>query len=152
MTGSKRPSTSSLRRFITSRPYVPIAELRRRFGLDEPDDVCRVERPGQAVYLGLPEREATKIADLWARDEIGLELSVEVRAPVVVGIYPMRIARFVTDSGFVHGTPVGNGAGHPPMNGLANGHVNGHVSHSLPPDGTPRPRLDPAAPPPSPSR
>ena len=26
-----------------------------------------------------------------------MELSVEVRAPVVVGIYPMRIARFVID-------------------------------------------------------
>ncbi len=122
MTGSKRPSTSSLRRFITSRPYVPIAELRRRFGLDEPDEVCRVERPGEMAYLGLPEREATKIADLWARDEIGLELSVEVRAPVVIGIYPMRIARFVTDSGFIHGTPNGNSATHAPTNGHADGH------------------------------
>ena len=97
MTGSKRPSTSSLRRFLTSRPDVPIAEIRRRFMLDEPDAVCRIERDGQAAYLGLPEREATKIAELWLRDEIGLELSVEVRAPVVVGIYPMRIARFVID-------------------------------------------------------
>jgi hypothetical protein len=150
MTGSKRPSTSSLRRFITSRPYVPIAELRRRFGLDEPDEVCLVERPGQMAYLGLPEREATKIADLWARDEIGLELSVEVRAPVVIGIYPMRIARFVTDGGFVHGTPVSNGAGHPPMNGHApvNGaaQMNGHSRPSTEPrrlDEVPPP-LDPA--------
>ena len=144
MTGSKRPSTSSLRRFITSRPYVPLAELRRRFGLDEPDDVCRVERPGQSAYLGLPEREATKIADLWARDEIGLELSVEVRAPVVVGIYPMRIARFVTDGGFIHGTP--NGNGHAPTNG----HANGHAPEPRPADAAPRPALDPAASPPPP--
>lgn len=130
MTGSKRPSTSSLRRFITSRPYVPIAELRRRFGLDEPDDVCLVERPGETAYLGLPEREATKIADLWARDEIGLELSVEVRAPVVVGIYPMRIARFVTDGGFIHGTPNGNGNGNGLSHAPTNGHapMNGHAS------------------------
>ena len=34
MSASKRPSTSSLRRFITSRPYVTVAELRRRFGLE----------------------------------------------------------------------------------------------------------------------
>ena len=100
MTGSKRPSTSSLRRFITSRPYIPIAELRRRFGLDEPDEVCWIAHNGTSAYVGLPEREATKIGDLWARDEIGVELSVEVHAPVVVGIYPMRIARFVTDGGF----------------------------------------------------
>lgn len=103
MTGSKRPSTSSLRRFLTSRPYVPIAEIRRRFLLDEPDAICRIERDGESAYLGLPEREAQKIADMWARDEIGLELSVEVRARVVVGIYPMRIARFVTDHGGVYG-------------------------------------------------
>lgn len=127
MTGSKRPSTSSLRRFITSRPYVPIAELRRRFALDEPDAVSRIQRDGSVAYVGLPEREATKIGDLWARDEIGLELSVEVHAPVVVGIYPMRIARFVTDgyaapmNGNGHAVPPVNGNGHPapPVNGQA---------------------------------
>lgn len=47
--------------------------------------------------MGLPEREALKLEDLWSRDEIGVELSVEVRAPVVVGVYPMRIARYVMD-------------------------------------------------------
>ena len=116
MSANKRPSTSSLRRFITTRPYVAIAELRRRFGLDDPDAMTRLERDGQIVWIGLPEREATKLQDLWLRDEIGLELSVEVRAPVVVGIYPMRIARYMMDgapgngsNGFhpapVYGTP-----------------------------------------------
>ncbi len=104
MTGSKRPSTSSLRRFLTSRPYVPIAEIRRRFILDEPDAVCRIERDGEVAYLGLPDREAAKIADLWLRGEIGLELSVEVRAPVVIGIYPMRIARFATEHPYLPGS------------------------------------------------
>src|SRR2546426_10496645 len=98
MSSSKRPSTSSLRRFITSRPYVPVAEIRRRFGIDDPDCMCRVERSGESVFVGLPEREAMKVQDLWLRGEIGLERSVEVRAPVVVGIYPMRIARYVVDS------------------------------------------------------
>jgi hypothetical protein len=99
MSGSKRPSTSSLRRFITSRPYVAVAELRRRFGLDDPDAMARVQRNGDIAWIGLPEREATKLQDLWQRDELGLELSVEVRAPVVVGVYPMRIARYLTDGG-----------------------------------------------------
>ncbi len=107
MSASKRPSTSSLRRFITTRPYVTIAELRRRFFLDC-DGVTRVERPGSIAYVGLPEREALKLQDLWQRDEIGLELSVEVRAPVVVGIYPMRIARFVQEQ-------VGNGHAAAPL-------------------------------------
>lgn len=56
-----------------------------------------VRRNGTTAYIGLPEREAAKIQDLWLRDEVGVELSVEVRAPVVVGVYPMRIARFVLD-------------------------------------------------------
>ncbi len=115
MSASKRPSTSSLRRFITTRPYVAVAELRRRFGLDEPDCVTRVESDGRSVFVGLPEREALKIQDLWQRGEIGLELSVEVRAAVVVGVYPMRIARFVQEHGPYPVVAAGNG--HP-----SNGH------------------------------
>ena len=99
MSGSKRPSTSSLRRFISSRPYVAVAELRRRFALDDPDAVSRLERDGTIVWVGLPEREATKLEDLWRRNEVGLELSVEVNAPVVVGIYPIRIAHYAMDPG-----------------------------------------------------
>lgn len=112
MSASKRPSTSSLRRFITSRPFVTVAELRRRFGLDEPDAMALLSRNGTTAWIGLPEREATKLQDLWDRNELGVELSVEVRAPVVVGVYPMRIARYVMD---------GNGLGGsaPPTNGHA---------------------------------
>ena len=103
MSASKRPSTSSLRRYLTSRPYIAVADIRRRFGLD-PEAMSVVSRNGTTAYVGLPEREASKLQDLWQRDEIGVELSVEVRAPVVVGIFPMRIARFVADHG-------GNGNG-----------------------------------------
>jgi len=113
MTANKRPSTSSLRRFITSRPYVAIAELRRRFVLDEPDAVCRLERDGLVAWVGLPQREASKLQDLWLRDEVGLELSVEVRAPVVVGVFPMRIARYLTDGSYFNPSN-GNGI-HPPQ-------------------------------------
>lgn len=113
MSASKRPSTSSLRRFITSRPYVTIAELRRRFGLDDPDAMAHLARNGTSAWVGLPEREATKLQDLWERDEIGVELSVEVRAPVVVGIYPMRIARYVMDG--VNGVPAAPAIHRPPM-------------------------------------
>ena len=96
MSANKRPSTSSLRRYLTSRPYISVADIRRRFGLD-PEAMSVVSRNGTTAYIGLPEREATKLQDLWQRDEVGMQLSVEVRAPVVVGIYPMRIARFVID-------------------------------------------------------
>ena len=81
-----------------------------------------VSRNGTTAYIGLPEREATKLQDLWQRDEVGVELSVEVKAPVVVGIYPMRIARFVIDQ---TAGAQGNGQGY------LNGHGNGQV-HDLP--------------------
>lgn len=110
MTANKRPSTSSLRRFISSRPYVAIAELRRRFILDQPDAMSRLERDGTVAWVGLPDREASKLQELWLRDEIGLQLSVEVRAPVVVGIFPMRIARYVID-----GIPLNDSNGHAPI-------------------------------------
>jgi hypothetical protein len=129
MSGSKRPSTSSLRRFLVSRPYIPVAEIRRRFGLGDPDEMSRIERNGQCCFVGLPEREAMKVQDLWMRDEVGLELSVEVRAPVVVGIYPMRIARYVIENG------------HVPMNGHATigPHSNGHAPVAEPRGSPPPP-------------
>ena len=96
MSANKRPSTSSLRRYLTSRPYIAVADIRRRFGLD-PEAMSIISRNGTTAYIGLPDREASKLQDLWQRDEVGMQLSVEVHAPVVVGIYPMRIARFVID-------------------------------------------------------
>jgi hypothetical protein len=106
MPATKRPSTSSLRRFVSSRPYVPVAELRRRFGLDEPDAMVRISRNGTSAYIGVPAREAAKLEELWIRDELGVELSVDVHAPVVVGVFPMRIARYMAD----HNGMNGNGA------------------------------------------
>ena len=107
MSANKRPSTSSLRRYLTSRPYIAVADIRRRFGLD-PDAMSAITRDGTTAYIGLPERETAKLQDLWERDEVGLELSVEVRAPVVIGVYPMRIARFVMEH-------TSNGNGHHPI-------------------------------------
>ena len=79
--------------------------------------MSHIARNGTSAYIGLPEREASKLQDLWHRDEVGVELSVEVHAPVVVGIYPMRIARFVLDQasyGHANANANGNGNGvHP---------------------------------------
>jgi hypothetical protein len=70
-----------------------------------------LRRNGTTAWIGLPEREAAKLQDLWDRDELGVELSVEVRAPVIVGVYPMRIARYVVDgtNGNGSGAVAGNG-------------------------------------------
>jgi hypothetical protein len=80
-----------LRRFIKSRPYVPMHELRRRFGIDgNDDDVTQVRMDGGAIYVGLPQREGSLLGELLRGGEIGFELSLDPRTPIVVGVYPMR--------------------------------------------------------------
>lgn len=148
MSANKRPSTSSLRRYLTSRPYLSVADIRRRFSLD-PEAMSVVRRNGTTAYIGLPEREAAKLQDLWQREEIGLEFSVEVRAPVVVGVYPMRIARFVLEQANASNP-------HPPsahasrgLNG--NGSGNGHPAPPRPEPSLPagEPATGPMPPPPA---
>ncbi len=80
-----------LRRFIKSRPYVPMHELRRRFGIDGgEDDVTPVDLSGGRIYVGLPPREGSLLGELLRGGEIGYELSLDPRSPIVIGLYPMR--------------------------------------------------------------
>jgi hypothetical protein len=80
-----------LRRFIKSRPYVPMHELRRRFGINgSEDDVTLVHIDGSSVFVGLPPREGGLLGELLRGGEVGYELSLDPRSPVVVGLYPMR--------------------------------------------------------------
>jgi hypothetical protein len=80
-----------LRRFIKSRPYVPMHELRRRFGIDgHEDDMTAVDLQSGRVFVGLPRREGLLLGELLRGGEIGYELSLDPRSPVVVGLYPMR--------------------------------------------------------------
>lgn len=88
----RAPTAAQLRRFIKSRPYVPLHELRRRFELNgELDDVSVIDLPdGTRVYLGLPARESQLIADLARDGDVGLEMCHDPLTPMVVGLYPMR--------------------------------------------------------------
>jgi hypothetical protein len=80
-----------LRRFIKSRPYVPMHELRRRFGINgAEDDVTALPLDESCVYVGLPERECQLLGELVRGGEVGYELSLDPRTPIVVGVYPMR--------------------------------------------------------------
>ena len=90
--GAQRACTQAqLRRFIKSRPYIPMHELRRRFELNgEADDVQPVRTPDGLVYVGLPARESGFIGELVRQGEIGLELSQDPATPVVVGVFAMR--------------------------------------------------------------
>ena len=84
-------TAAQLRRFIKSRPYVPLHELRRRFELNGAfDDVTPIATSSGTVYVGLPPREATFIADLVSQGDVGLELCRDPFVPIVVGVYAMR--------------------------------------------------------------
>lgn len=92
--GGDRPAgctAPQLRRFIKSRPYVPMHELRRRFAIDGgDDDVTQVRLDDGHIYVGLPSREGSLLGELLRGGEIGYELSLDPRSPIVVGVYPMR--------------------------------------------------------------
>ena len=80
-----------LRRFIKSRPYVPMHELRRRFGINgTEDDVSSIDLGQHRVYVGLPPREGSLLGELLRGGDIGYELSLDPRTPIVIGLYPMR--------------------------------------------------------------
>ncbi len=89
---SQGPTAAQLRRFIKSRAYVPLHELRRRFELNgELDEVSLIEVSDSGhVYVGLPGREAEFVATLARDGDIGLELCYDPLVPIVVGVYPMR--------------------------------------------------------------
>jgi hypothetical protein len=66
-------------------------ELRRRFGINgAEDDMTVVDVNGGRVYVGLPAREGVLLGELLRGGEVGYELSMDPRSPVVVGLYPMR--------------------------------------------------------------
>lgn len=84
-------TVAQLRRFIKSRPYVPLHELRRRFELNGPaDDVGPVRTPDGVVFVGLPARECQLLAELIRQGDVGVELCRDPAVPIVVGVYPMR--------------------------------------------------------------
>ena len=95
VTGTERNgqqcTAPQLRRFIKSRPYVPMHELRRRFAIEgDDDDVTPVRLDPGWVFVGLPNREGLLLGDLLRAGEIGYELSLDPRTPIVIGVYPMR--------------------------------------------------------------
>lgn len=81
-----------LRRFIKSRAYVPMHELRRRFAIEgDDDDVTPVDlERGNRVFVGLPFREGRLLGELLRAGDVGYELSLDPISPIVVGVFPMR--------------------------------------------------------------
>jgi hypothetical protein len=53
------------------------------------DDVTPVRLDPGRIYVGLRPR-GTLLGDLLRTGEIGYELSLDPRTPIVIGVYPMR--------------------------------------------------------------
>jgi hypothetical protein len=88
---SNNCTAPQLRRFIKSRAWVPMHELRRRFGINgTEDDVTPVAVDGTTIYVGLPPREGQLLGELLRAGDIGYELSLDPSSPIVIGVYPMR--------------------------------------------------------------
>jgi hypothetical protein len=82
---------AQLRRFIKSRAYLPVHEIRRRFGIETADDdVTGFQVDAIRVFVGLPQREGRILGDLVRAGEVGYELQLDPEAPIIVGVYPMR--------------------------------------------------------------
>jgi hypothetical protein len=84
-------TVAQLRRFIKSRPWIPMHELRRRFGISgDDDDVSPMHVGNHTLFIGLPPAEGRLMAELFGAGDVGYELSLDPVTPVVVGVYPMR--------------------------------------------------------------
>ena len=82
---------AQLRRFIKSRAYLPVHEIRRRFGIETSDDeVTGFLIETGRVFVGLPQREGRILGELVRAGEVGYELQLDPEAPIIVGVYPMR--------------------------------------------------------------
>jgi hypothetical protein len=82
---------AQMRRFIKSRPYIPVHELRRRFLIEGMEDEVSPMATGQGMlYVGLPEREAGFLGELVKNGEVGCELLLDPTSPGVIGVFPMR--------------------------------------------------------------
>lgn len=89
--GNQGCTQAQLRRFIKSRAYVPMHELRRRFGINgEADDVRPVETRDGRYWAGLPQRECGYLAELVDRGEVGLELCHDPCVDMVIGVYAIK--------------------------------------------------------------
>lgn len=89
----RRPNCTlaQMRRFIKSRPYVPVHELRRRFEIEGiEDEVSPVATDHGMIYVGLPPEQAQFLGDLIRAGEVGAEMLLDPDSPGVVGVFPMR--------------------------------------------------------------
>ena len=86
----KRVKSNNLLWFVGGRTYVPLADLRRRFGLPPEDGTCLQDNEGPC-HIGLPVQVAEVLVDLKQKGKLGFSYDMEHAFRIVVGVYPMRI-------------------------------------------------------------
>ena len=81
-----------MRRFIKSRPYIPLHELRRRFLIDGiEDEVSPMSTGPGALFVGSAASGGRLTSAISSRSgEVGCELLLDPVSPAVVGVFPMR--------------------------------------------------------------
>lgn len=83
----KRLSKSSLLWFVRSRSYVSISDIRRRFNLNEGEEVVPVPSHEVTVFVGLPSDAARVLGDLVREGRVGIELDPSIHAHAAIGVY-----------------------------------------------------------------
>ncbi len=91
MAKKRKLSKSSLLWFLRSRPFVPVAEIRRRFGLEAVDEIGIIHGREGKIYVGLPSRVARLLEELWRENRIDLVLSLDLHARVLIGVYALHL-------------------------------------------------------------
>ena len=86
------PTAAQIRRFIRSRTFLPLHEIRRRFLLaGGDDDVTPVKlKDGKSVYVGLPAREAALLGELIRAGDASYEILLDPVCPVMIGVFPTK--------------------------------------------------------------
>jgi hypothetical protein len=88
----KQATAAQLRRMVKSRPYLPVHEIRRTYGLPGDEDLTvKIYTADGEAWIGLPDREAKLIEVLVRQGEVGLIFHDMPRARVVLGIYGMTL-------------------------------------------------------------
>lgn len=83
---SRKLNRSNLRRLVRARAYTSVVQIRRYFAI-EGDEMSSVEGPAGNVFVALPYHGAAILAQLWREGKIGVQLSLNVRAAVIEGIF-----------------------------------------------------------------
>jgi len=89
----KRLSKSSLLWFIRSRSYASIPDIRRRFHLDEGEEVNLIVSQLGRIYVGLPSDATRALGDLVREGRVGLEIQPSIHARAAIGAYVVPQSR-----------------------------------------------------------